>query len=340
VATVSPLTSDGTANERSDYTTAVGTLTFAPGETQKTFDVLITDNGIAEPPRAALLILSSATGNATLGSQSSSQLIIHDNDSSTSNNIDSSNEFVDQHYHDFLNRVPDAAGLSFWINNIESCGSDAQCHLVKRIDTSASFFLSIEFQNTGFLVERLYRASLPATSQRPRAFPRYREFVRDSQDIGQGVIVGNPGYQQLLEGNTVDFINRFVARPEFTANYPASLTAAQYVDKLNTQVGNVLSASQRDALVNGLNSGQETRATVLRKIAENQTFTSAEFRQAFVLMQYFGYLRRNPDDAPDNNFAGFDFWLNKLNQFNGDYRAAELVKAFITSNEYRNRFGP
>jgi Calx-beta domain len=340
VATVNPLASDGTANERSDYTTAVGTLSFAPGETQKTFDVLITDDGIAELPETVLLSLANATGNASLGSQGSAQLVIHDNDSSTSNNIDTSTVFVDQHYHDFLNRAPDSPGLSFWINNIESCGSDVQCHLVKRIDTSASFFLSIEFQNTGFLVERLYRASLPATTQRPRAFPRYREFVRDSQDIGRGVIVGNAGYQQLLEANTVDFINRFVARPEFTANYPASLTAAQYVDKLNTQVGNVLAASQRDALVNGLNSGQETRATVLRKIAENQTFTAAEFRQAFVLMQYFGYLRRNPDDAPDNNFAGFDFWLNKLNQFNGDYRAAELVKAFITSIEYRNRFGP
>jgi hypothetical protein len=57
-------------------------------------------------------------------------------------------------------------------------------------------------------------------------------------------------------------------------------------------------------------------------------------------MQYFGYLRRNPDDAPDNNFTGFDFWLGKLNQFGGDYRAAEMVKAFINSPEYRARFGP
>jgi hypothetical protein len=57
-------------------------------------------------------------------------------------------------------------------------------------------------------------------------------------------------------------------------------------------------------------------------------------------MQYFGYLRRNPDDAPNSDFSGFDFWLTKLNQFNGDYRGAELVKAFITSSEYRVRFGP
>ena len=78
---------------------------------------------------------------------------------------------------------------------------------------------------------------------------------------------------------------------------------------------------------------------MVRKIAENQAFGKAEFNRAFVLMQYFGYLRRNPDDAPDRDFAGFDFWLSKLNQF-GDYRSAEMVKAFITSTEYRQRFGP
>ena len=41
----------------------------------------------------------------------------------------------------------------------------------------------------------------------------------------------------------------------------------------------------------------------------------------------FGYLRRNSDAAPEatQNFQGCNFWLNKLNQFNGDYRAAEMV---------------
>ena len=111
------------------------------------------------------------------------------------------------------------------------------------------------------------------------------------------------------------------------------------MDKLNVQAGNVLSTTDRDALVNGLLTQQETRPTVLRKIAENATFTNAEFNRAFVLMQYFGYLRRNPDDLPNTNFDGFDFWLAKLNQFNGDYRQAEMVKAFISSSEYRNRFG-
>jgi len=44
-------------------------------------------------------------------------------------------------------------------------------------------------------------------------------------------------------------------------------------------------------------------------------------------------LRRNPDAA------GFNFWLNKLNQFNGDPFQAEMVRAFILLPEYRSRFG-
>jgi hypothetical protein len=57
-------------------------------------------------------------------------------------------------------------------------------------------------------------------------------------------------------------------------------------------------------------------------------------------MEYFGYLRRNPNDPPDNNFNGYNFWLNKLNVFNGDFLQAEMVKAFLNSSEYRGRFGP
>ena len=64
-----------------------------------------------------------------------------------------------------------------------------------------------------------------------------------------------------------------------------------------------------------------------------------EFNRAFVLMEYFGYLRRNPNDAPDSDFSGYNFWLTKLNQFNGDFVKAEMVKAFITSSEYLKRFG-
>ena len=254
------------------------------------------------------------------------------------NSINDSEAFVRRHYLDFLNREADAEGLAFWINNIESCGNNLQCREVKRVDTSAAFFFSIEFQETAFLVYRLYKTSFPPSAARPRGLPRFPEFTTDAQTIGNGVVVKQPNWPQKLEENTVAFLNNFVGRSEFQQQYPAQLTPAQYVDNLNTLAGGALSTTERNALVAGLTGGQETRATVLRKIANDVDFRSAEFNRGFVLIQYFGYLRRNPDDPPDENFNGYDFWLNKLNQFNGDYRAAEMVKAFIQSLEYRDRF--
>ena len=118
------------------------------------------------------------------------------------------------------------------------------------------------------------------------------------------------------------------------------MTAAQFVDKLNTNAGNPLSPAERDQLVSDLSSNARTRAQVLRAVAEDPDLNSAEFNRAFVLMQFFGYLRRNPNELPDNDYSGYDFWLTKLNQFNGNFVNAEMVKAFITSGEYRQRFGP
>jgi hypothetical protein len=340
-ATVDYFTSDGTASERSDYTTAIGTLLFEPGETQKTFDVLITNDNIDEGNETVFLGLVNATGNGGIGPRNSATLIIHNgpvfSPPDLRNPVDSSGFYVDQHYHDFLNRVSDPSGLQFWVNNIESCGNDAQCREIKRIDTSAAFFLSTEFQRTAFLVYRTYKAAFPDPA-RPRGMPRYREFMRDTQAISRGVVVNTPGWEAQLESNTVDYFNLFVATPEFNKAYPSFQGDVQYVDFLNEHTGNALTPNERNELVIRLIDRQETRATVLRKIVENPAFTAAEFNRAFVLMQYFGYLRRNPDDLPNTDFSGFDFWLNKLNQF-GDYKAAEMVKAFISSDEYRKRFG-
>ena len=200
--------------------------------------------------------------------------------------IDTSSWYVRQHYHDFLNRQVDQTGEAFWINNIESCGNSPECREVKRIDTSAAFFLSIEFQRTGFLVYRLYKASLPETSGRPRAMPSYREFMRDTQQIAQGVIVGSSGWEQTLEANVVRFTEDFVFRPEFLAVYPPSLNQVAYVEKLNAQAGFVLTFAEFFQLSNRLMAGLETRGSVLRKIAERQNFSDAEKNRAFVLMQY------------------------------------------------------
>lgn len=240
--------------------------------------------------------------------------------------------FVRQHYVDFLNREPDQSGLQFWTNQILSCGADTQCIDLKRTNVSAAYYLSTEFQETGYLVHRFYKAAYGRN-------PRYQEFTPDTQTIGSGVIVGQSGYQDKLEVNKQSFTNAFVNRSAFRTQYPDSLTNAQFVDALNQNTGSALAQSARDALVNGLDNGMETRATVLRKVAENQTLYRREFNPAFVEMEYFGYLRRNPDDAPDGNLNGYNFWLSKLNSFNGDYIRAEMVRAFILSSEYRQRFG-
>ena len=120
--------------------------------------------------------------------------------------------------------------------------------------------------------------------------------------------------------------------------YPTSQTPGQYVSALIRNAGITISADEEADLSSRLAGGLETRATVLRKIADDGDLKRAETNSAFVLMEYFGYLRRNPNDPPDVDFTGYTFWLNKLNSFNGDYRRAEMVKAFISSDEYRNRF--
>ena len=145
-----------------------------------------------------------------------------------------------QHYIDFLNREPDAGGFAFWTNNINSCAT-ADCREVKRIDTSAAFFLSIEFQTTGFLIHRYYRAAF-------NRFPVYREFLRDTQEIGRNVVVGQGAWQTQLTANQQQFTDAFVAGSEFTSIY-AGLTNEQYVDALNANTKGP--ASERNALVMG-----------------------------------------------------------------------------------------
>ncbi len=276
-------------------------------------------------------LASSPTG-ATLGATITTTLTIVDNDfASVGNPIDETAFFVRQHYIEFLNRAPDPDGFAYWVSNIESCGGDQSCREFKRTETSAAFFLSIEFQETGFLVHRLFRAGL-------NRLPRYREFIRDARELGRGVVVGRTGWEAQLEANQQSLAAEPVARSEFTLTHGA-LSNEQYVDALNANTGGSLSQVERDALVGGLNGATETRASVLLKVAEDADFVARERNPSFVLAQYFGYLRRNPDDPPDTNFAGFDFWLAKLNSFGGDFRRAEMVKSSLVSTEYRSRFG-
>jgi len=332
----------GQASSRCDYLTTLGTLTFAAGESIKSINIPLVDDAFAEGAETFTITLSNAVGG-TLGVPSSESLTINDNDSSngTTNPVDDTTFFVRQHYVDFLNREPDTSGLNFWTNEINQCGGDLQCREIKRINVSAAFFVSIEFQNTGYLVYRVYKAALGDLTNKPVAV-QLVPFLRDTQKIGQGVRVGIGDWEAQLETNKQAYILAFVQRPEFLTAYPNSMTAQQFVDKLNQNAGNVLSPADNANLVAVLGatpSDLNKRAQVLRSVAEDADLKNAEFNKAFVLMQYFGYLRRNPDDAPDHDFSGDSFWLNKLNSFNGDYINAEMVKAFISSDEYRHRFG-
>ena len=194
-----------------------------------------------------------------------------------------------------------------------------------------------EFQQTGYLVYRLHQASF-GTGQ---TF-RLRTFLKDTRELGRGVVVGEGDWQARLEANKQSFINDFVLRPEFLVTYPTTLPPPLFVDALNADTGGSLTQSERDALVAQLAAAGNTaqaRAQVLRSLAENAEFSRREFNRAFVLMQYFGYLRRGPADPPDSDFAGWQFWLSKLNPFNGNFIQAEMVKAFISADEYRKRFG-
>jgi uncharacterized protein (TIGR03118 family) len=490
----------GHASQKSDYEIAINKLTFEPGETSKTVRVLIVDDGFHENEEVVDLALSNITGSgAGLGSPSTAELKITDNDAvpAATNPIDDATFFVRQHYLDFLHREPDAAGLAFWVNQITSCGGDAECVAMKRVNVSAAFFLSIEFQKTGYLAYRTHRAAFGASASGSPAAILYGDFQAEAQALGKDFVFGQPGSEAILEANTVAYFNNFVTKPDFLGKYPAALTNEQYVDNLlasanlspsevrlfvvsltngqevppavptttggaarpassgtarfqfnsaqtamtftatitnidvttsqtadtndnltaahihagpavvpgvngpvvwgffgapfndnnpNDQVffpnpgvggtfsgkwdapegngttlaaqltnlreghayinfhtrqfgggeirGNFPSATSfRDTLVAGLNAATETRASVLRKIAEADEMQTREFNAAFVTMEYFGYLRRDPDTA------GFNFWLNKLNAFNGNFHDAEMVKAFLQSSEYRQRFG-
>jgi hypothetical protein len=348
-ASVNFATVDGSANRRKDYTQALGTLRFAVGESSKTITVFITDDVVPEPPETFTVELKEPVGTA-LGTTPTTAVTINSNDTVLGGNpVDgasfSSDFFVRQHYVDFLNREADASGLAFWKNEIDSCGANAQCREVKKINVSAAFFLSIEFQETGYFVYRMYKAAYgDATSPGVAGTVpviRLEDFLPDTQDIGQGVQVNVGNWQQQLENNKNAYALDFVQRPRLHAALPMTLTPAQFVDQLDLNSGRVLSPVERAQLITelALNNNVLGRASVLRKVAEDADLRGNELRRAFVLMQYFGYLRRDPDDPDvDADFRGWKFWLDKLNQSNGNFVSAEMVKAFITSDEYKNRF--
>ncbi|HUS11955.1 MAG TPA: hypothetical protein VMZ30_15930 [Pyrinomonadaceae bacterium] len=267
--------------------------------------------------------------------------------------INDSDFFVNQQYVDFLGRFPDQDGLNFWNSQITSCGTNAGCVDFMRANTSGAFFLSIEFQETGFLVYRFYKSAYgdadgsAIINNTPTAIKvpviRRQEFLPDMAQIRNGVQVGIGNWAQQLEANKAAFAADFVQRSRFTTAYPTSLTPADFVSQLFAKAGVTPSAQEQQDAVNEFGGAANTsdasaRARALRRIAENSALKTSENNRAFVLMQYFGYLRRNVNEGPDTDFSGWKFWLDKLNAHGGNFHSAEMVKAFIVAGEYLNRF--
>jgi hypothetical protein len=356
VSTVDYAVSNVSATQRGDFTYASGTVVFNANETSKTFTVLIGEDSYGEGTETATVSLSNATG-AVVGAPGTATIQITDNEAvdGSANPIDDAATFVGQHYHDFLNRQADTDGQNYWTSQITGCGNNQSCLDEKRTNVSAAFFLSIEFQNTGYFAFRFYRASFTDNAQRPRGVPRYLEFLRDEQKLQNGVIVGQPNWDAVLEQNKQGFALDWVDRADFIAEYPTTMTRDEYIDKLFTRSGATPTTPERNQAQSAYDAGgslKEKRAKGIRAVIDTGAVYNAQYNPAIVLMQYFGYLRRNPNNAPDSDYAGYDFWLNKMNQFSqpgedmrdpnaafARVKRAEMVKAFIVSFEYRGRFG-
>ena len=326
----------GAAYARCDFSTTVGTLVFAAGETQKTFTVPIIDDAHVEGTETFQLRLSNATG-AIPSMPNPATVSVVDNDANpvVPNPIFTSEFFVRQHYLDFLSREPEPSGLQAWLNVLNNCPDvnnldpNSPSALCDRIRVSQSFFGSQEFQLKGFYVFRFYKL----------AFGRLPEHLEIVSDMS---FVAGATPQEVFQ-RKAQLATNFTQRPEFQAAY-GGLPNADYVHALMARAGLTQITTPDPAnpdgdvkvtltsvdLVSKLNSNMLTRAQVLRAIADSDQVGAAEFNNAFVAMQYYGYLRRKPEPS------GYEAWLRVLQ--GGDIRT--MVNGFMNSQEYRLRFGP
>jgi Tol biopolymer transport system component len=308
----------GAASDRSDYVSATGTLRFAAGEASKTISVTTIDDAKVEGDERFNLVLTNATG-ASLGEQRAVPVVITDNDTSAAapNPIDEPRFFVRMHYLDFLGREPEPGGLEAWVGVWMRCPNIFDNPACDRVTISSSFFRSREFYLKSYFIYLFYRVGLGRQ-------PTYAEFVRDLARLS-----GQTSAE--LEANKNDFNLAWMRREDFS-DVADTFQNEPYLNRLLQNVGVTLTgAVTRETLLADLNAGRRTRAAVLRAIVEHPDVERAEYNRAFVTMQYFGYLKRDPDTD------GFNNWLNYLNAHPEDYRT--MVHGFVASNEYRARFG-
>jgi Tol biopolymer transport system component len=317
------------AYARCDYATGVDTLYFTAGETEKTLAISIINDTHVENTESLQLQLFNPIG-AVLGAQSTATLNITDNDTAgAANPIFDSRVFVRQQYLDFLSREPDSAGFQSWLGVLDNCPNVNNDPLCDRVTVSASFFRSQEFQLKGFFVYRFYTLSLGRT-------PTYAEIIPDMRAVSGNTAaevfakraafsdawVGRQQFKTAFDAKSnTDFVNTLMER--------RGLAQITTPDPANPDGATKLTFT-RAALISRLDAQTLTRAQVVRAIVESDEVFASEFRPAFVAMQYFGYLRRDPD--PDYNN-----WLKYLNEHPDDFRT--MVNGFLNSFEYRLRFG-
>ena len=337
-------TVSGNASAKCDYATAGGTLRFAAGEPSKTIVLSIVNDALVEGSETLTITLTNATGT-TLGSPSVVTITITDNDSdpNATNPFLNNAFFVRQQYLDFLLREPDTAGFNDWQTVLNGCGpgqgwlgSPPGCD---RVHVSSGFFRSTEFGEKGYWIYRFYESALGRR-------PAFAEFMPEVRRLS-GIMSDSE-----QEARRADFISRFMQLPEFTGIF-SGLTdspsdAAAFVAKLEEKARVTLPASAttesgqppqfgRQELINRMANGQSAAQT-MREFIEQKVVWDAYFFRAFVAMQYFGYLRRDPEPA------GYDDWVDVLTNGRAsagiapeDYR--HLIFGFVYSVEYRERFG-
>ncbi|PYS46814.1 MAG: hypothetical protein DMF68_17885, partial [Acidobacteria bacterium] len=308
----------GNASQRCDYAISVGTLRFAANESSKIIFVPIVNDVYVEGPEFFTITLSNPVG-AELGAIPSARVNITDDDNGGAiNPITDDAFFIRQLYIDFLDREPDPAGLQGWLDILHN--TNGQCKLptdCDRIAVALGFVRSPEFQDRGYFIFRFYTTALGRN-------PNYNEFIPDMARIS--------GFlnSQELEANKSAFVDQFMSRQEFKNLYDSTLNdPAGYVDKLLKTVGQP-NHPGRDGWVVGLTNGTLSRAQVLRQMIESTEIYTKFYNQALIVMQYFGFLRRDPD-------AAYQGWVDLFNH-SDDYRI--LVNGFINSPEYPTRFGP
>jgi hypothetical protein len=237
-----------------------------------------------------------------------------------SNPLDEARFFVHQQYLDVLGRLPDPEGLDYWTNQITVCGADQDCVENKRMAVSAAFFFEREFNETAFFIYQLYKYSLG----RP---PTYAEFVAERKELA-----GLAGKEKAREL----FLAQWTARKAFLAAYSSVLTRQEFVNKLFDAAGHNLEPSERRRQVTAIAKPHITRSEILLEVIENSALNARDYNGAFVTIQYFAYLQRDPDPE------GHSFWLDLLNRepgHDGRNKYHAVICAFITSSEYQLRFG-